>query len=161
MAVTDSVVQIREGRSSDMAFVTNSWLKSFRSSGLFCQLVPNDIYYQQHHKILEHLIPRGLLLVLCNLEDPDQILAWALAEKQSDILILHYVYVKHSLRKNGLMNALLGELEKHEKPAFKFTTHMTSSWDELNPKRRGWIYNPYCLFSSLPTDWNHGQDHNS
>jgi len=157
--VTEELIQIREGRSTDIPFVTNSWLKSFRANGTFSQLVPNDIYYQQHHKILESIIPRGLLLVLCSMDDPDQILGWALTERQGDILILHYVYVKHSLRRNGLMDTLLTEIERHEKPAFKFTTHMTATWDELNPKRKGWIYNPYALFSSLPEDWNHEDQH--
>ncbi len=153
--MTTEVVQIREGRPSDIPFVTNSWLKSFRANGAFSQSVPNDIYYQQHHKILESIIPRGLLLVLCNPEDPDQIIGWTLIERQPEILILHYIYIKNSLRRNGLMNTLLGEVERHEQPRFRFTTHMTQSWDALNPKKRGFIYNPYYLFSSLPADWHH------
>ena len=104
--MTTEVVQIREGRPSDIPFVTNSWLKSFRANGAFSQSVPNDIYYQQHHKILEAIIPRGLLLVLCNPEDPDQIIGWTLIERQPEILILHYIYIKNSLRRNGLMDVI-------------------------------------------------------
>ncbi len=149
----EQVVQLREGRSSDIPFVTNSWLKSLRAGGLFTQGVPNDIYYQMHHKLLETLIPRSLLVVLCNLDDPDQIIGWACVEREPQILMLHYVYVKHSLRRNGFMNLLLDEVLKREDVRFKFTTHMTAMWDALRPKDRGWIYNPYALFTGLPEDW--------
>lgn len=149
----EEVVQLREGRSSDIAFVTNSWLKSMRAGGMFTSGVPNDIYYQMHHKLLETLIPRSLLLVLCNMDDPDQIIGWACVERQPQILMLHYVYVKHSLRKQGFMKLLLEELLAHEDVRFKFTTHMTTAWDAMRPKDQGWIYNPYALFTALPEDW--------
>ena len=149
----EEVVQIREGRASDIAFVTNSWLKSLRAAGVFTQGVPNDIFYQMHHKLLETLIPRSTLLVLANIDDPDQIIAWACVEKQPGILLLHYVYVKHSLRRNGFMALLLAELLQREPVQFKICTHMTTTWDAMRPRERGWVYNPYALFTSLPDDW--------
>ena len=148
----EEVVQIREYRASDVVFIANSWLKSLRSS-LAYSGVPNDIYYQMHHRLLEHLIPRSTVLVLCNMEDPDQIVAWACMEREPDIFLLHYVYVKHSLRKNGFMSLLLREALSREDVKFKFCTHMTPAFDALRPRHRGWIYNPYALYTRLPGDW--------
>ena len=153
MGDEEEVVQVRPGRPSDTNFVTSSWLRSLRAGGRFTAGIPNDVYYQMHHRILELLIPKSLLLVLCNADDPDQIIAWACVERQPEILLLHYVYVKHSLRGNGFMSLLLQQVLDHEAVQFKICTHMTTAWDALRPRDRGWVYNPYALFTALPEDW--------
>lgn len=141
-------VELRKAEPGDVPFITNSWLKSYRSNGIGNRLVPNDVYFQMHHKILEAILPKGLAVVLCNPQDRDMILGWAHAETFSDGLVLHYAYVKNSLRKHGLFTQLMETLLEHEKPQAVFYTHKTEAFDKLNPRRHGWIYNPYRLYES-------------
>ena len=55
-------IELRRARKSDIPFITSSWLKSNRY-GYLPQSIPNTVYYHQHHKILEEVIPRSVVLV--------------------------------------------------------------------------------------------------
>ena len=142
------VVQMRKAEPGDVPFITNSWLKSYRSGGIGNRLVPNDVYYQMHHAILEVILPKGLAVVLCNPEDRDMICGWAHAETFNDGLVLHYAYVKNSLRRHGLFTKLMDTLIEHERPQSIMYTHKTEAFDKVTPKHKGWIYNPYRLYES-------------
>lgn len=158
---------IRTPNSRDIEFITNSWLQSFRD-GYFVGSVPNRVYFNQHHKILEKLLPRSICIVACNADDPDHIYGWVCAEVVDQHLILHYIYVKDSLRRFGIAKRMIQKLLKDLPVAQNriVTTHQTQksktlikgwkSWD-LKPaiERYGieFLYNPYFLFYSLPAGW--------
>lgn len=164
-------LQIRYAGKDDVAFITNSWLKSYRESHSV-DSIPNRVYYWYHHKILEQLLARSAVVVLCNEEDPDQILAWACVEKLVDkVLVIHYLYVKHAFRKQGLARRLMGFLFDKEKPSAMFVTHWTRAAAGIEyhfkrqlkvetfhlPSEQGplpVVYNPYLLYHKLPEDWD-------
>lgn len=146
-------VQIRRATKRDIPFITSSWLKSFRD-GYFARGIPNTTYYYHHHRILEQLLPRGITLVVCNEEDPDQILGWCNAEVVDTALVLHYVYIKHPFRKFGLAKRVVELLLETEKPPAVIYTHKTPTASKIMKDRDfNWIYNPYLLFNTLPDDW--------
>jgi GNAT superfamily N-acetyltransferase len=158
---------VRAPNVKDIDFITNSWLESFRD-GYFVSTVPNRVYYNQHHKIMEKLLPRSVVLVACNEKDPDHLYGWICAEVMDQHLILHYVYVKDSLRRFGIAKKLIQYLMKNLPVAQDrlVTTHQTQksktlikgwkSWDLKPAKERygiEFLYNPYLLFYSLPEGW--------
>jgi hypothetical protein len=145
-------VLVRKAQRSDIPFITSSWLRSNRE-GFFVRSVGNTVYYHQHHKILEQLLPRSVVLVACNEDDPDQILSWICAEVVDTALVIHYIYTKKPFRKFGLAKRLVNLLEESESPPAIMVTHSNPSMRPLL-REKNIIYNPYLLFSSLPDDWN-------
>jgi GNAT superfamily N-acetyltransferase len=158
---------VRKPHAGDVDFLTNSWLESFRD-GYFPSSVPNRVYYNQHHRILEKLMPRAQILIACNAKDPEQIFGWVCAEQMDQHLVIHYIYVKDTFRRFGiakrLVKLLMRDLPVNQQRVL--ITHLThkakqliKGWKEwkLEPaqKRYGieFLYNPYMLFWNLPTDW--------
>lgn len=153
-----SEIQFRRATRRDVPFITSSWLKSYRD-GYAVRGIPNNIYYYNQHKILEVLLPRAIVLVACNAEDPDQILAWCCAEVMDTALVLHYLYVKHPFRGFGLSRKLTEMLLASEKPPIVMYTHKTLvAKNILKEKARDWVYNPFLLFTTLPDGWNREED---
>ena len=144
-------VEIRRARKADIPFITSSWLKSNRY-GYMVQSVPNTVYYHQHHKVLEQIIPRSVVLVACNHEDPDQILGWMCAEVVDTAMVVHYVYVKKSFRRFGLAKRLIDTMAKVEDPPAFMATHSNRDIRDTL-ERHNVIYNPYLLFAKLPDNW--------
>lgn len=142
-------IVLRKGLARDVPFITSSWLRSFRDAP-FVRGVPNNIFYYQHHKVLEHLIPRSIVVVACSEDDPDLIVGWVCAELVDTALVVHYVYVKHDYRRMGVAKALLTFLVDAEKPPAVMYTHKTKAAIAAAPE--GWMYNPYLIFR-LARDW--------
>jgi len=151
-------VEIRRATKRDIPFITSSWLKSFRD-GYWARGIPNNIYYYNQHKILEQLLPKGIVLVACNEQDPDQILGYVCAEVVDTALVIHYMYVKHPFRKFGIATKLVMLLEQSEKPPAIMYTHKTAAAKAIIlAKELKWIYNPYLVFDKLPEGWSNDED---
>ncbi len=145
-------IEIRRAKRSDIPFITSSWLKSNRH-GYMVRSVPNNIYYYNHHKILEELLPRSVVLVACNAEDPDQILGWMCAEVVDTAMVIHYVYVKQSFRKFGIAKRIVNLMKTTEDPPAVMATHSNPEVRDLL-KEKNIIYNPYIMLSTLPDGWD-------
>ena len=142
-------VQIRRATRRDVPLITSSWLKSFRD-GYMVRGIPNNTYYYNHHKILEALLPRGIVLVACNEEDPNQILGWCCAEVVDTALVIHYIYVKHPFRKFHIATKMVNLLLESEKPPAVIYTHKTvAAKNIIKDKELEWLYNPYLVFQVL------------
>ena len=170
--MTDNVnvlpLRVRMVRPSDIPFITNSWLDSFRNSSL-TRAMPKDLYYAYHHKILENILPRSTVVVLCDDRDDNHIIGWGCAEKYDNSLVLHYIYIKQMYRKMRLAKRIydvffLDDGETWE-PSAVFYTHRSHTFDHINRRRRSkklpfvdrkyrMLYNPYLLFQSLPDEWD-------
>lgn len=171
-------VLVRFGHDIDVGMVTSDWLKSFRD-GYFNATVPNRVYYSQHHKILENLLEKSTVLVLCNANNPAQALGWMCYEVDANILIIHYIYVKEIFRRQGLATKLVKYVMDNKSLNVArnvvLTTHQThkskkitrghrgdwrkqepacGAWNDRHPEHViDWIYNPYALFYRLPENW--------
>lgn len=146
---TDEIL-IRRGVIGDVPFVTNSWLTSFRKSA-YTWGVGNSEYNAFHHKLLEALVPQSMLVVLCNRNNPDQILGWAVYQKlEGDVLVLHYVYIKFAFRRNGFARCLVDEIMDHERPRAVIWTHRTEIGAKIQknlPELSSWRLNPYLMYT--------------
>lgn len=164
-------VSVRFANETDINFITSSWLKSFRD-GYFNATVGNRVYFDQHHRVLEKLLPRASVLIACNEEKPDQIYGWLCFEVLDRHLVLHYVYVKDPFRQMGLAQQMFDFVMKSQDLDLiqnrVLTTHQTRKSKDFiaGERRRGddynsrhperpieWLYNPYSLFYTMPTNW--------
>lgn len=168
-------VMLRAVGMGDLKLITNSWLENGRKM-FFCKGVPNSIYYYQHHKILEQLIRRSVVIVGCNPDDPDEIYSWLCAEVIDNVLVVHYIWVRDRLKThagkhgphrpgNGIGTLMMEKLLDYEEHLRGVVyTHETEQGRKFMQAlyAKGILpfepqYNPYLLFTTLPKDWNHVQ----
>ena len=90
----------------DHAFLFNSFLKSYRFSP-FAEKITNTIYFEDHHKLIERIIENSKVLVACNPSDPSQLYGYILAGEEEGVLVIHFLYVKHTFRNMGIGKTLL------------------------------------------------------
>jgi hypothetical protein len=165
--MAEGILKIRKGRKTDIPFISNSWVKSFRN-GAFVRGIPNELYYRYHRRIVSELLQKSLVAVLCERQDEDQIVGYVVAERSEEgALLVHYVYVKHDFRKTGFAKSMIDMLIEAENPIAVFYTHKTFPVLQYRDKykaekrldywpMREWIYNPYLLFARLSYTWSTG-----
>ena len=137
----------------DRGFFAANWLKSFRRSDAV-RGVERQTYFHFHHKILERLLARSIVIVACDQRDPDIIHGFVCFEVVASTCVLHYVYVRGSRRSQGIGSALLSESIRVCRPAPSALvwTHRTKGFDRWIDRynareERGLalLYNPYMI----------------
>lgn len=146
-------ILVRPAKATDLNFILSGWKKSYRIGDL-CAGVGNDRYYEAQHKIIAVLLQRATTLIACDAAAPDVDLGFVCAEVLPGAeRVLHYVYVKDDFRRHGICNMLIAGLDEME-PAERTTcTHRTRKGKALMQKR-GWTYDPYVLWATLPAHWD-------
>lgn len=148
--------RVRQVRPEDIDFITSSWLQSYRTGGCMVESVPNSIYFRQHHRLLEKLIPESVVLIACNDEDDEQIFGWICAQIVDNFLCIHYLYVKDSFRRFGIAEELVRLLMQTQPvdQTLILTTHQTRKVRAMQTsdrqiKKVRIQYSPYLLFMLL------------
>jgi len=132
----------RELKESDENFLFSSYLKSFRCSSDNLRM-SNDIYYYNFKKLINKLIEKSKVVILCDDEDDDLVYGYCIYDSFEEILILHYVYIRYTFRKLGLARYLYETLkEGHEAVV---SSHANKVFDDLrgSEKYRRIGYNPF------------------
>lgn len=131
-------VRIREHRDTDLAFVVDTWRRSFGDESKLARLSA-DLYFKvmaRHIKALSHE-PGAKIRIACDEQDEDAIIGFACVTGDE----LHYVYVRGggetSMRGFGVAKALLSGLS-----ITKYTCHTSAGDRRIKPKARGWAYAP-------------------
>jgi|SRR5271165_1933475 len=139
----DEKTAIRAGDERDHAFIYATWLRSYRHDSNFARKINNDIYYEFHHKVIERILERASIQVLCSADDPYTIfgyLVWEVLPVHPTAPIVHYLYIKMPFRKMGLGKELFTVVANYGTLIF---THYTSVVDKV--KNDTWLYNPYLI----------------
>jgi ribosomal protein S18 acetylase RimI-like enzyme len=136
-------VRLRPLIEDDLAFIFNSWLKSYRFSH-FAEKITNTIYFSDQHKLIEKLIGSSNVVVACNEEDPSQVYGYIVGGEVDGISLLHFIYVKHTFRNMGVGKTLLDAMG-HDKDKAGVYTHHTRMADKLSSKYN-FVYHPYLMF---------------
>jgi len=91
---------------SDLGFVYNSYLKSFRGS-LINKKVSNSIYYKAHQRFLTEYIQKhgSSIIMAVNPESPDQIYGYCIYNLQLNEIF--FAYSKEAFRKLSIFKSLL------------------------------------------------------
>lgn len=136
-------VMLRGIQEDDLHFIFSSWLKSYRSSN-FAKNITNTIYFDQQHKLIEHLLSSSQVVIACRKEDPKEIFGYIVASKIGNVFAVHYVYVKHLFRHLGIGKLLLNSLNPQDAQAMCYT-HDTPTATRLAAKF-GLVYHPFLIF---------------
>ena len=137
-------VEIRSLIDSDIPFIFNSWLKAYRNSPAACK-VNQNIYFSEHHKLVERLLNEATTLVMSAAGDPATVYGYINFQEVQGVFVLHFAYVKHDFRTLGLFKELM-KATKHDFSAAGMYTHQVRSNGILEEK---WnlLYSPYILIN--------------
>ncbi len=137
-------VEIRALIDSDLPFIFNSWLKAYRNAKAVAE-VNQNIYFSEHHKLIERLLKRGKTLVVGAVGDPATVYGYINYEEVQGVFVLHFAYVKHDFRTLGLFKELM-KATQHDFSGAGMFTHKLKSAAILENK---WnlLYSPYILIN--------------
>jgi len=135
--------RLRPLTEEDHPFLFNSWLKSYRFSP-FAERITNTIYFEDHHRLIERILKNSKILIACNPSDPSQLYGYVVGGEDDGILIIHFLYVKHTFRNMGMGKTLLDAMG-HSGETASVYTHHTRMADKLASKHN-FVYHPYLLF---------------
>jgi GNAT superfamily N-acetyltransferase len=148
-SIYDIDLYLRKAEPADVNFITSSWLDSYRYS-VISKPVRTTEFYHYEHQMLESIIPKSTVVVLCPATDPGHIWAWAVYEKLEGVLVLHYVLTKKEFKRRGLAKKLVTKILEIEQPkavAYTYTTRDAYSIISSHQEELGeWRYNPYVRY---------------
>jgi GNAT superfamily N-acetyltransferase len=128
---------IIDGNDGAKNLIYATWLRSYEASSLAAKHVPRDLFFAEHHLVIDRVFSGQPTVKLAVLPDePDVVLGWSVSEPG----VVHYVYVKPAFRRHGLAKALLAHFEE----PFSYT-HWTHPLRDLYPRLERCVYNPYLL----------------
>jgi ribosomal protein S18 acetylase RimI-like enzyme len=123
---------IRDALPSDLAYVKNTWVKSFGDSP-WGQSLNRAVYREGHSRLVEALTERCAIAIACDTEDTDVVFGWLAYEGG----VVHFCYVREAMRRQGIARSLLGDkadvAQQYTHPAGRV---------RVPPK---WVWNPYAL----------------
>jgi hypothetical protein len=135
-------ILIRDADPSDVSFIFNSWLKSYRN-GHLCRGVDNTIYYAEHHKLIERILKTATVKIACDPKDIATIYGYICYEKIDGIFVAHFAYTKNTFRSLGVLTQLIKEID-HDFAGAGLFTHRNDRTEFLAAKYH-LIYHPYIL----------------
>jgi GNAT superfamily N-acetyltransferase len=152
---------VRAAHQSDVPFLTSTWLKSARDAFHY-RGIPNTVYYDNMHFILEQVLPRATVLVACDPDAVNVVYGYVVGEVIDGCLTIHYCYVKKAWRRMGILSLLFRRLLEHERDFGRYfqVTHRSKAFkrffdsrqvDGLIPAQWEYTYNPFLLYSTV--DW--------
>lgn len=130
--------EFRQYKPEDKNFVITSWCESFRRSH-YSGTMSDNLYFDSMRAHLEDLITRpGTQVLLCTAPQespPNDILGFACYATG----VLHFLYVKHLFRGNGVARALL---KRTGLEAGGVYTHKTKASIDYAKAHNGWQFDP-------------------
>jgi len=136
--MSDVPVIIRAMRETDLAFVVDTWRRSYTEESWLSRF-DKDVYFKLMGRHIGMLTrePAAQVRIACDVEDEDAIVGFAVITGPE----LHYVYVRGgkdtSMRHMGIARKLLDGVEIRT-----YSCRTPSGERRLKPKERGWTYAP-------------------
>ena len=124
----------------DLNFLQSSWLRSFRESRYIGPISPRA-YWPAYQETICEVLERSLAKVMTTAEDPSDILGYVVYE-QGALPIVHYIYVKHTVRRSGIATALLAAALPG---ATGFSYTFRTSKSQVFSKRYYMTWNPQLI----------------
>ena len=126
-------------------FIFQTWLKAYRYDSPFGKGIPNKVFFDRHHKILERILARPTAKVLAAVEPTEHstLFGYLAFEASIDRPVIHFAYVKEAFRKLGVAKALFTHASIE--PNGAAFTHRTYEFEWFEPKYPGLVYDPYLI----------------
>lgn len=144
MSTESLSIRVRSVIEEDHPLIFSAWLKSHRYSQSVYG-IQNEIYYANHHKVVESLLASCKSIVLCSEQDLSHVYAFGIGEEVKGIFVLHFIYVKQPYRNLGLAKLLFKHLGGKEDVAFCYS-HRTKKAEQYDKKHSTGIYHPYLCY---------------
>lgn len=126
----------------DVNFIQSSWGNSYWQGNNNKPFLSSNEFHSFHRPIRTRILQKpSATAIICVLEkDPNAILGWVLVEKldSSDALILHYLYVKEAVKREGIATELIKRALPTDAVIF---THLTEVGREIRQKRASVCWN--------------------
>jgi len=103
----------------------------------------DNVYFPAQRKELEIMLKASDVLVACNPEDPGHVFGYVLSEKFHTSTVVHFIYVKHAVRKFGIAKMLFDLVAQHQSTTL--VTHVTQTNFSRLATKYGLVYDPYLL----------------
>ena len=130
--------------SSDYAFISNAWLRSYRHSA-FAGKIPSEVYFYVHEPLIAKIIEASEIIIACNPDDEEQLFGFFCYEHRDSWLRSHYIYVKKVFRGMGFATDML-KMAGVDPTIKHLATHRTTDYEVLARKLQSpFVYNPYTL----------------
>lgn len=147
--------EIRAATHDDRPLIFATWLRAYRHGSHFPRKIPESIFFENHHDVVEELLDRSVVRVATPTGEPDVILGWSALETlepesrdPTSPIAVHFCYVKPPFRRSGIARALLGKTVEgcQELGGTVFYSHETFALksDRLAEIVGGWSFNPYA-----------------
>lgn len=94
---------LRPANESDLNFVAASWKQSFRKE--YPKLTKDEFFEVINPKV-DKIIERSDILIACDPEEPRVIYGYLVYKVVESIPVVHFAYVKQSLRRFGILKAM-------------------------------------------------------
>jgi hypothetical protein len=138
-------IYFRPREPSDLHFILDSWSKQMEDECRAARNMRTSIFAAEQRALIKDLLSKSKTLMMCNEEDPDQILGYAVVQ-ESSTPIVHFIYLKEMFRKLGLSYKMLEAFEISKDTAFWYT-QLTKIGRELRYKFPKANYNYFLAFN--------------
>ncbi len=127
---------LRPAEPSDLALVFGSWVDSYAKSthAKAC----GHAYRAIQDAIVKRHVAASAVLVCCLADDPETIVGWACTDADA----IHFVYVKHKWRHNGVAKLLLAPYLERGGVTHSHAMTLTDKGDPWVKIPQGWTYDP-------------------
>ena len=141
-------IAIRPMRESDLGFVTDAWLRSYREGNFG---VPHDEFFETQRRVIKALFRQSKVALAVDPSDADQIFGFIVWQPRSEgKCLLHWAFTKHAFRRFGVFRHLLQIADPEGKGAL--LTHKSIHFPELHKAGLPIAYAPFALISCLATE---------
>jgi hypothetical protein len=135
----NDLVSTRDVVQGDVNFIMSTWLKGLLYGGdEYFRKIPKDIYFANHHKILEQIIlrPSTKIKVCCLKDSPDVILSYCVYAETENKSVVIWTFTKKDWRGIGLSKSLWP-------PNIFAITNLTRVGEAILKKYPRVSFNPY------------------
>ena len=118
---------------ADLNLIRASWFKSFADDR--DTRIRRDVFDREQNTLIDRLLKAQLPIVVTLKAVPEEVLAWVCRSPD----IVHYVYVKHAFRRQGIAKMLIRDA--------KYYSHETKSGHKLFAGSAV-LFNPFTAFEA-------------
>lgn len=140
--IPDVPIKYRLIEETDLPFVIDSWIKSYRKREVRTG-VDKGHYFHGQLALIKYLSQHTKVLVACDASQPMYIVGWGCARvSDKGEFQLHYIYTKEDYRNHGIARQVLIHLGYREgRPII--ASHWNAVAREFNLRTGILFYNPY------------------
>lgn len=134
-------IGIRPMEPADRDFIFATWLRCYQQESRYSRRISRDVFFREHHAILERLLGSSSVLIAHLADSPGVIIGYLVSQEPN---VAHFAYVKKPFRKMGIARLLLAASPIADSLESLIVSHSTEDWESfLSQKLPGATFNPY------------------